>query len=254
MLMLASKVAPALAAGNAILVKPSEKAPLSSILMGKLIREAGFPRGLVAILPGLGETGAVLASHMGIRKISFTGSERTGRLIQEMSARSNLKNVTLELGGKSPAIIFEDADLRQAVDATKHSIQWNSGQVCMANSRIYVQESIWDAFLADFKATFGAVCIGNPLSEQVNHGPQADKIQFDIIGRYISIGKEVATLELGGDRAGTEGYYYNPTIFTHAPENSKIMKEEIFGPVVVVNTFISEAEVIKKANNTEFGT
>src|SRR5271169_3139328 len=254
MVMFASKVGAAVATGNTVVLKSSEKAPLTSIKLANLIKEAGFPPGVVNVLAGFGlPAGKAIAEHMDIRKISFTGSTRTGRLIQEMSARSNLKNVTLELGGKTPAIIFDDADLDIAVPATQFSIQWNSGQICMANSRIYVHEKIADKFKEEFKKVFTSAKIGNPLDKDVNHGPQADKIQFTNVTNYIESGKKSAKLLVGGERAGEKGYFVKPTIFTDAPEHAEIVKEEIFGPVVVINTFTDEDDVIAKANDSEFG-
>lgn len=252
--MFASKVGAALATGNTVVLKSSEKAPLTSIKLASLIKEANFPPGVVNVLGGFGiPAGKAIAEHMDIRKISFTGSGRTGRLIQEMSAKSNLKNVTLELGGKTPAIIFDDADLSVAVPATQFSIQWNSGQICMANSRIYVHEKIADQFKEEFKKVFTAAKIGDPLSKETNHGPQADKIQFNNVTRFIESGKKSAKLLVGGERAGDKGYFVQPTIFADAPENAEIVKEEIFGPVVVINTFTDEDDVIAKANDSEFG-
>jgi aldehyde dehydrogenase (NAD+) len=252
--MFASKVGAALATGNTVVLKSSEKAPLTSIKLASLIKEAGFPPGVINILAGFGiPSGKAIAEHMDIRKISFTGSGRTGRLIQEMSAKSNLKNVTLELGGKTPAIIFDDADLSVAVPATQFSIQWNSGQICMANSRIYVHEKIAEQFKEEFKKIFTSAKIGDPLEKSTNHGPQADKIQFDNITKYLNQGKKEAKLLVGGERAGDKGYYVKPTIFTDAPEHATIVKEEIFGPVVVINTFKTEDEAIAKANDSEFG-
>lgn len=193
---------------------------------------------------------------MDVRVLSFTGSGRTGRLIQTAAAKSNLKNVILELGGKSPAVIFEDADLEKAVAETQHSIQWNSGQVCMANSRIYVQDSIADAFIEAFKTKFAAVNAGDPLLSTTNHGPQADEIQFNNVQAYIEAGKNSGTVVLGEGEsvaAKSTGFFVNPTVFTNTAEDAKIMKEEIFGPVVNINVFKTEEEVVRKANDTEFG-
>jgi len=201
-----------------------------------------------------------LSSHMDVRALSFTGSCRTGRLIQAAAAKSNLKNVVLELGGKSPAVIFEDSDLDNAVAETQGSIQFNSGQVCMANSRIYVQESIADKFVEAFKAKFAAVSPGDPLDAATNHGPQADSAQFDTVHKYIAAGKESGELVLGGTPAvaglsetASKGYFVTPTVFVKTPEDAVTMKEEIFGPVVNINTFKTEEEAIDKANDSEFG-
>jgi aldehyde dehydrogenase (NAD+) len=192
---------------------------------------------------------------MDIRMISFTGSVRTGQLIQIAAAKSNLKNVILELGGKSPAVIFDDADLEKAVNETQISIQRNSGQVCMANSRIYVHESVADRFINLFKEKFAMVNAGDPTVEKTNHGPQADETQYRTVLGYIDEGKKTGTLVLGGNGGLKDlgGYFVQPTIFTDVAEDAKIMKEEIFGPVVVINTFQTEEDVIRKANDTEYG-
>ncbi len=227
-----------------------------------MIEKAGFPPGVVNVIAGHGQTsGAILSSHMDVRALSFTGSGPTGRLIQQAAAKSNLKHVVLELGGKSPAIVFDDSDLDAAVADTRHSIQWNSGQVCMANSRIYVQESIADEFVAAFKTRFAAVHPGDPLDPATDHGPQADAAQFDRVQSYINAGRESgAEVVLGGtpevaglSESASQGYFVAPTVFLKTPEDAVTMKEEIFGPVVNVNTFKTEQEVIDKANDSEFG-
>lgn len=210
------------------------------------------------MLSGHGQiSGNAISSHMSIRAISFTGSTRTGRAIQIASANSNLKKVVFELGGKGPALVFDDADLDEAAKGTEFSIDYNSGQTCMANSRIYVQESVAGKFLDAFKRLAAARKMGDPSQKEVNHGPQADKAQYETVLKYIEIGKESGgKLELGGDAKtnGTEGSLtVHPVIFTGQPEDSQIMKEEVFGPVVVINTFKTEEEAIAKANNTEFG-
>lgn len=187
---------------------------------------------------------------MDVRAISFTGSTRTGRLIQTAAAQSNLKNVILELGGKSPAVVFEDADLESAVPMVAHSIQWNSGQVCMANSRVHVQDTIADRFLELFTHNFGAVRQGSPLESTTNHGPLADNAQFEMVSNYIASGKESGHLPLGG---GAKDGFVEPTVFTETPEDARIMVEEVFGPVVNSTIFHTEEEALTKANNTEFG-
>jgi aldehyde dehydrogenase (NAD+) len=191
-----------------------------------------------------------------IRALSFTGSTATGRAIQIASAQSNMKKVVFELGGKGPALIFEDADLEEAVKGTEFSIYFLSGQTCMANSRIYVQESVAEAFTEAFKKVASERRIGDPLGKKINHGPQADKKQFDTVLKYIEIGKKSGKIVLGGEpttNGSAESLTVSPVIFVDQPEDSKIMKEEIFGPVVVINTFKTEEEVIAKANDTEFG-
>ncbi|KAM5354699.1 hypothetical protein ACJ41O_001346 [Fusarium nematophilum] len=250
-----NKVAPAIAAGNTVVIKSSEKAPLTSAKLAGLIQKAGFPPGVINVLSGHGNiSGTTLANHMDVRLIAFTGSGRTGRLIQEAASKSNMKNVILELGGKSPAVIFEDADLERAAKETAHSIQWNSGQVCMANSRVYVHASVADRFLALFKESFESVRLGDPLDPEVTHGPQADHIQFDIVKNYVEIGKQEGKLISGGEAPrDLNGYFVQPTIFVETPENSRIMRDEVFGPVVNINVFTSEDEVIRLANATEYG-
>lgn len=190
---------------------------------------------------------------MDIRALSFTGSGRTGRIIQAAAAKSNLKQVYLELGGKSPAIIFDDADIEEAVKQTAYSIQGNSGQVCMANSRVYVQDTIADKYIDLFKQHFEKqVTMGDPLDKGTNHGPQADEIQHKTVLKYLEEGKQSGELLIGGGApSDREGYYIQPTIFKNTPEDAKIMKEEVFGPVVNINVFKSEDDVLAKANNTE---
>ncbi|KAM0432501.1 hypothetical protein ACHAQK_009727 [Fusarium lateritium] len=256
LLFFASKSVPALITGNTVVVKSSEKAPLGAAKFAELIHKAGFPPGVFNVISGHGSpSGAALASHMDVRAISFTGSSRTGRAIQEAAAKSNLKKVILELGGKSPVIVFEDADIDQAVRDTMYSIQWNSGQACMANSRVYVQESISEKFVEGCKKALATVKAGNPTEKGVNHGPQADKTQYETVMSYIGEGKKSGTLALGGegnfDKTG--GFFVEPTIFLNTAEDAKIMKEEIFGPVVNINIIKTEEEAIAKANDTEYG-
>ncbi|KAF2024740.1 aldehyde dehydrogenase-like protein [Setomelanomma holmii] len=257
LLFLASKLAPALIVGNTVVLKSSEKAPLTSAKIAVLVQQAGFPPGVINIISGFGNvSGSILSHHMEVRALSFTGSGRTGRLIQAAAAKSNLKQVYLELGGKSPAVVFEDADIEKAVQETAYSIQWNSGQVCMANSRVYVQDTIADKYIDLFKRHFEKeVNIGDPLEKDTNHGPQADEVQHKTVLQYLESGKQSGGELLigGGAPSDREGYYIQPTIFKNTPEDAKIMKEEIFGPVVNINVFISEDEVLAKANNTEYG-
>lgn len=190
---------------------------------------------------------------MDVRLITFTGSGRTGRLIQRASANSNLKNVIFELGGKSPTVIFGDADLERAAKESAYSIQWNSGQVCMANSQIYIHASVAERFISLFKENFRSVTLGDPTNPNVNHGPQADEAQFNIVKRYIELGKRDGKLILGEDVPDHKGYFIQPTIFTQTPEDAQIMKEEVFGPVVNINVFNTEDEVIHMVNSTEYG-
>ncbi|KAL2824348.1 aldehyde dehydrogenase domain-containing protein [Aspergillus cavernicola] len=249
----ALKVAPALAAGNTVVLKSSEKAPLTSALAARLIAKIGFPPGVINVLSGFGTpSGSTLAHHMDVRCISFTGSSFTGQKIQAAAAASNLKIVHMELGGKSPALIFDDADLESAAQQTQFSIQMQSGQACMANSRVYVQESVAEKFLALFKEKFGAGArLGNPLEPATSHGPQVDVLQYERVKSYLSIGEKDGKLSMGGD--ARDGYFIKPTVFENVPEDSRLAKEEVFGPVVVINTFKTEDEAIEKANASEFG-
>lgn len=188
---------------------------------------------------------------MKVRCISFTGSSLTGQKIQAAAAKSNLKHVLMELGGKSPAIVFEDADLEAAAAQTQFSIQFNSGQVCVANSRIYVHESVVEKFTRLFREKFEAVQLGDPLDPSTSHGPQIDVLQYNRIKEYLAIGEKDGKLTTGGD--ANDGYFVRPTIFEGVPEDSRLMREEVFGPVVAINTFSTEEEAIEKANDTEFG-
>ncbi|KAK3315936.1 aldehyde dehydrogenase domain-containing protein [Apodospora peruviana] len=251
-----SKSAPALITGNTVVLKSSEKAPLAIALIAELVVKAGFPMGVFNILSGHGvPSGQILSRHMDVRALSFTGSSRTGKLIQEEAAKTNLKKVILELGGKSPAIVFDDCNLNKAVEQTQHSIQANSGQICMANSRVYIQKSIAPQFIDAFKKRFAAVRDGDPTSKETDHGPQADEVQYKNVMFYIEEGKKSGTLALGGNGKldSMNGFFVEPTVFLDTPEDAKIMKEEVFGPVVNINTFETEEEAIAKANDTEYG-
>ncbi|KAF4302041.1 putative aldehyde dehydrogenase protein [Botryosphaeria dothidea] len=253
LLFFAKKVAPALAAGNTVVLKSSEKAPLTSAKVAALIEKAGFPPGVINVLSGHGHiSGAAMSSHMQIRMISFTGSLRTGKAIQKASAESNLKNVVLELGGKSPAIVFEDADLDEAAELTQYSVRTNAGQTCMQNSRIYVHTDVAEAFIAKFKEKIAASKMGDPLDPSTKVGPIVDEVQHKRVLEFIEHGKQSGKLALGDSKVDT-ATHVNPTIFLETPEDSKIMKEEVFGPVVNINVFNSEDDVVKKANDTEFG-
>ncbi|TFK33766.1 aldehyde dehydrogenase domain-containing protein [Crucibulum laeve] len=255
LLMWAWKVGPALATGNCIVLKPSEFTPLTAIRMCGLIEEAGFPPGVVNIVTGYGNTvGAAISSHMKIEKVAFTGSTLVGRKIMEAAAKSNLKNVTLELGGKSPNIIFDDADLEQAVNWSAHGIFWNHGQACCAGSRIFVQAGIYDEFLKRFTEKAQKIRVGDPFGKDIDQGPQVSELQYDRIMSYIDSGRqEGATVHTGGTRVGTEGYFISPTIFTDVKPDMKIVREEIFGPVGVIIKFTDEEDVIRQANDTVYG-
>ncbi|RDB31085.1 Aldehyde dehydrogenase [Hypsizygus marmoreus] len=249
------KIGPALATGNAIVMKSSEFTPLTAIRMAGLIHEAGYPPGVVNIVTGYGNTvGAAISSHPNIEKVSFTGSTLVGRKVMEAAAKSNLKQVTLELGGKSPNIVFDDADLDQAVAWSVHGIFWNHGQACCAGSRIFVQAGIYDEFLKRFTEQAAAIKVGDPFGADTDQGPQVSQIQYDRVMDYINSGKqEGATVHYGGERYGEEGYFIQPTIFTDTKPNMRIVKEEIFGPVGVVIKFEDEEDVLRQANDTVYG-
>jgi aldehyde dehydrogenase (NAD+) len=258
--MLTFKMAPALIAGNTLVVKSSEKAPLTSLYIAKLVREAGFPPGVLNILNGFGRPcGEALASHMKVRKISFTGSVGGGKAVQEAAARSNLKKVTLELGGKSPLVIFPDADLDKAAQGAALSILLNSGQACIASSRVYVHEDVAIEFrdrLAKALLKKGANPPGenNPLSPATKRGPQADGQQFARIQQYIQDARNSGTeIVTGGQREGNTGFFIQPTLVWQPPEQSRIMKEEVFGPVQCLTIFSDENDVLARANDSEFG-
>lgn len=250
------KAAPALATGNCFILKPSEKTPFASLALGPLIIEAGFPPGVFQVLSGDGTTGALLSSHMKIRKISFTGSIPTGKRIQEAAAKSNLKRVTLELGGKSPAVIFDDCNLENAITWAANAITANTGQVCFAATRIYVQEGIYDKFAEGYKKALEerAKAIGDPEAATSVMGPLVDKAQFDRVSGFIARGKDgQGTLLTGGSRIGDKGFFIQPTVFTNVAADAEIHTEEIFGPVAVLNSFKTEEEIIEKSNDTNFG-
>ena len=215
-MMLAWKVAPALACGNTVVLKPAEQTPLSAMYFGKLIQEAGFPPGVVNVIPGLGPiAGKALAEHMAVDKIAFTGSTNTARTIMKAAA-SNLKNITLECGGKSPLLIFEDANMTEAVKWAHVGIMDNSGQVCTSTSRIYVHEKVYEKFLEEFsRYTKDNTTVGGPFQKDVTHGPQISKTQYDRVLSYIDKGQqEGAKAIIGGHRIDRDGYFIEPTIFT----------------------------------------
>ncbi|KAI9492127.1 aldehyde dehydrogenase domain-containing protein [Zychaea mexicana] len=254
--MLSWKIAPAVATGNTVVIKTSELTPLSAIKVAALVKEAGFPPGVINIITGYGHiTGDALARHMKVSKIAFTGSLAIGRQIMRASADSNLKKVTLELGGKSPNIVFDDVEnLDEVVFWSRMGIFFNAGQACCAGSRIFVQEGIYDKFVEKFKALAASGKVGDPLEADTFQGPQISQRQFDRVMDYIKAGKEEgATCLLGGNRVGDTGYFIEPTIFTDVTPKMKIMQEEIFGPVVCISKFTDIDDVVKKAHDTIYG-
>ncbi|KAL3477266.1 Aldehyde/histidinol dehydrogenase [Aspergillus californicus] len=249
------KAAPALATGNCFILKPSEKTPFAALALGSLIRQAGFPPGVFQVLSGDGSTGALLASHMRIRKVSFTGSIATGKKIQKMAAESNLKRVTLELGGKSPAVVFDDCNLDNAVTWCVNAITVNTGQACFAASRVYVQEGILPKFTQKYKAALEerAKGINDPAEKGTLMGPLVDEAQFNRVSGFVDRGLKSHSLLTGGQRVGERGFYIQPTVFTDVEPDAELYREEIFGPVSILNSFKTEGEVIQKANATEYG-
>lgn len=256
LLMLVTKIGPALAAGNTMVLKSSEKSPFASIVLASLCQEIGLPKGVLNIVSGYGRPcGEAIAKHMDIRRISFTGSVATGRAIQKASSESNLKDVSLELGGKSPLLVFNDAPFEKTVRSAAFSILYNSGQVCMASTRIYVQEGIAPQFLEALTRAMSQMGVpDDPALADTKRGPQVDKLQFDRVLSYIDHAKEKGfEIVLGGNKAREKGYFVDATVVRNVPEDDKLVREEIFGPVLVVNTFTDEEEALKKANDTEFG-
>ncbi|KAM6582227.1 hypothetical protein CsatB_009229 [Cannabis sativa] len=250
-----TKVSPALAAGCTMVVKPAEQTPLSALYYAHLAKLAGVPDGVLNVVTGFGHTaGAAISHHMDIDMVSFTGSTEVGREIMKAAASSNLKHVSLELGGKSPLIVFDDADVDLASDIALLGFTFNKGEVCAASTRLYVQEGIYDEFEKKLVEKAKALLIGDPFDPQVRYGPQVDKVQFEKILSYIEHGKrEGATLLTGGKPIGDKGYYIEPTIFTNVKEDMMIIKDEIFGPVVGLVKFKSVEEAIERANESKYG-
>jgi aldehyde dehydrogenase (NAD+) len=253
--MWAWKIGPAIAAGNTVVLKSAEQTPLSALVAANLVKEAGFPPGVVNIISGFGRVaGAAISSHMDIDKVAFTGSTVVGRQIMKAAASSNLKKVTLELGGKSPNIVFDDADIDNAISWANFGVYFNHGQTCCAGTRIYVQEGIYDNFIQRFKERAQKNKVGDPFHPETFQGPQVSKLQFDRVMGYIEEGKKAgATVETGGKRLGDKGFFIEPTIFSNVTEDMKIVQEEIFGPVCTIAKFKTKEEVIKTANNTTYG-
>ncbi|KAJ7540123.1 hypothetical protein O6H91_10G002000 [Diphasiastrum complanatum] len=255
LVMVAMKVGPALACGNTVILKPAEQTPLTALYAAQLAKEAGLPPGVLNVLPGFGPTaGAAIANHNGIDKVAFTGSTEVGREVMIAAAKSNLKPVSLELGGKSPLIILDDADLDLAVTLSHLALFFNQGQVCCAGSRIFVQEGLYNTFLERITELAKKRVIGDPFQGGVDHGPLIDQIQLERVVSYIESGKkEGANLVIGGSQIGSKGYYLEPTIFADVQDNMKIAEEEIFGPVMSILKFKSLEEIVQRANNTRYG-
>lgn len=255
LLMTAWKWAPALATGCTIVLKPAEQTPLTALRMAELAQEADIPDGVINVVPGFGPTaGAAITSHMDIDKVAFTGEGSTGQLVMQAAAKSNLKRVSLELGGKSPNVVFADADLDAAVEGAYFGLFFNQGQCCCAGSRLFVEENIHDAFVEKLVARAKKQRVGDPFDMATTQGPQISQEQCDRIMGYIDVGvSEGANLLSGGKRVGSKGYFIQPTIFSGVKDNMRIAKEEIFGPVMNILKFKDVDEVVQRGNKTFYG-
>jgi aldehyde dehydrogenase (NAD+) len=255
LLMLAWKWGPALATGCTMVLKPAEQTPLSALRVAQLALEAGIPNGVINVVPGFGPTaGAALTGHMDVDKVAFTGEHTTGRLIMEAAARSNLKRVSLELGGKSPNIIFADADLDAAVEGAHFGLFFNQGQCCCAGSRLFVEEKVHDEVVARLVDRSRKARMGDPFDPATTQGPQVSREQQERILRYIAVGqKEGANMLVGGKAPTGDGYFVEPTVFDNVTDTMTIAREEIFGPVMNILTFKDIEEVTRRGNDTQFG-
>jgi len=255
LLMQAWKWGPALATGCTIILKPAEQTPLSALRVAELAMEAGFPNGVINVVPGFGETaGAAIAEHPDIDKVAFTGSTEVGKLIMQAAARSNLKRVTLELGGKSPNVVFADSDLDAAVEGSHLALFFNQGQCCCAGSRLFVESKIHDEFVQRMLKKVKQVKIGDPFDPNTQQGPQVSQEQFDKVMGYIDSGRSGGAQCLtGGQRHGKAGYFIEPTVFTKVKDEMTIAQEEIFGPVMSIIPFKDIEEVIQRGNKSFYG-
>jgi aldehyde dehydrogenase (NAD+) len=253
LLMASWKLAPALACGNTIVLKPAETTPLTALTLAEIIQEADLPEGVVNIVTGAGATGAAVVNHPDVNKVAFTGSTNVGKLIQRSTAGSG-KKLTLELGGKAANIIFADATIDQAVEGIVNGIYFNQGHVCCAGSRLYVEEAVYDEVVRKLKHRMKSLVVGDPLDKNTDIGAINSKEQLGTINKYIKIGQEEGsdmyqpTCDLPG-----KGFWCRPTLFTNVAQSARIAQEEIFGPVLAVQTFRTMDEVLQKANNTPYG-
>jgi aldehyde dehydrogenase (NAD+) len=253
LLMLSWKIAPALAAGNTVVLKPAETTPLSALLFAEICQQAELPPGVVNILTGAGKTGSLVVSHPGVKKVAFTGSTEVGKLIQRALAGSG-KKLTLELGGKAANIVFEDAPLDQAVEGIVNGIYFNQGHVCCAGSRLLVQESIAEPLLEKLKRRLSTLRLGDPLDKNTDIGAINSRAQLEKIQELVQSGlDEGAELYQPECRIPERGFWFPPTLFTNVSQSYRIAREEIFGPVLSVLTFRTPAEAVEKANNTPYG-
>ncbi|HAN65189.1 MAG TPA: betaine-aldehyde dehydrogenase, partial [Chitinophagaceae bacterium] len=253
LLMAAWKIAPALAAGNTVVLKPAETTPLTALKLAEIIQEADLPPGVVNIITGAGATGAAIVNHPDVNKIAFTGSTDVGKIIQKAIAGTS-KKLTLELGGKAANIIFEDAPIDQAVEGVINGIFFNQGHVCCAGSRLFVQESVAPIVLRKLKDRLETLIVGDPLDKNTDIGAINSKQQLEVIQKYLAIGqKEGAEMYQSSCTLPKKGFFCKPTLFTNVAQSNRIAQEEIFGPVLAIQTFRTVDEVIEKANNTAFG-
>ena len=254
LLMAAWKLGPALACGNTVILKPAEQTPLTALRLGELIMEAGLPEGVLNIITGFGPgAGSSIAEHPEIDKVAFTGSTEVGKIILKASA-GNLKKVSLELGGKAPNIIFPDADLDQAVPTAMMGVFFNSGQVCCAGTRIFVQRDKYDEVVGKLANFSKGVTMGDPFDQKSTIGPLVSREQFDRVKGYLDVGKkEGAKVAAGGDAGTGKGYFVNPTLFTGVKNDMRIAREEIFGPVGTAISFTDENDAVLQGNNTDYG-
>lgn len=254
LLMAAWKLGPALATGCTVILKPAEQTPLSALRLGELVLEAGFPKGVINILTGFGDAGAALAAHQDVDKVAFTGSTEVGRLIVKAAGESNLKKVTLELGGKSPNIVFADADLKAAAAGAANAIFFNHGQCCCAGSRLYIHKSVFDQVLEGVVERAGRIRMGPGLDPKTQMGPLVSREQLDRVCGFLDAGKsEGARAAAGGGRHGEKGYFVQPTVLVDTKPNMKVVQEEIFGPVVAAMPFEDPDDIARVANDHVYG-
>lgn len=253
LLMAAWKLAPALACGCTIILKPAEQTPLSALRLGELIQEAGIPEGVVNIVTGFGDAGAALAKHDDVDKVAFTGSTEVGKLIVE-AASGNLKKVTLELGGKSPNVIMRDADLSTAIPGAANAIFFNHGQCCCAGSRLYVDEAVFDEVTAGIAEQAKSIVVGNGFAADTNMGPLVSQEQYDRVTGFLDRGRTAgATTICGGGKPDGDGFFVEPTVLVDTDEQMEVIREEIFGPVVAAMPFSDMADLVARSNNTTYG-
>ncbi len=253
LLMAAWKIAPALATGNTVVLKPAETTPLTALKLAEIIQEADLPPGVVNIITGAGATGAAIVNHPDVNKIAFTGSTDVGKIIQRAIAGTN-KKATLELGGKAANIIFDDAPLDQAVEGVINGIFFNQGHVCCAGSRLYVQESVYKEVVRKLKDRIETLIVGDPIDKNTDIGAINSKAQLETINKYIRIGQqEGAEMHQSSCSVPGKGFFCRPTLFTNVAQSNRIAQEEIFGPVLAIQSFRTDDEVIEKANNSAYG-